>query len=335
MDGTGETPRSGTGAGIEPGIEPGIGAGWRSEAAQARLARGVGDPDLDRPDLGDPVRVDPDAVDRWRAAVHRAWGEGCVAGEADHQPARIAGVDVLVAGPPDAPLTVVYAHGGGYVLGSPGVAVPITARLARHLRVVSVDYRLAPRHPFPAALDDVSAVFEALLADATTPVALAGDSAGGALALGAALRAPGGPCAVVLFCPHLDHGPVPDDHREPVPTRSDGRELVALYRAGSDPTDGLLSPGRAATHRLAGLPPTLVQAGTDDALHRQAVRLVRRARVAGAPVTLDLWDGLWHAWQYHRDLPEADRAIAEAVEFLLACVPGRTGPPPPAGARHR
>jgi len=326
--GTGTGADSGKEAGIEAAIEAGIGAGRRSPEAVARLARGVGDPDLDRPDLSDPDRVDADAVDRWRVAVHRAWGEGPEGDEPAHEPARIAGVDVLFAGPADAPVTVVYAHGGGYVLGSPGVAAPITARLARRVRVVSVDYRLAPRHRFPAALDDVTAVFRSVLADADTPVALAGDSDGGALALGTALRTPGGPSALVLFCPHLDHGPVPDDRNGPVSADLDGAELAALYRAATDPTDGLLSPGRAPAGLLATLPPTLVQTGTADALHRQAVRFARRARVAGAPVTLDVWDGLWHAWQYHRNLPEADRAIAEAVGFLVGRPALPSGTPP-------
>lgn len=268
------------------------------------------------------------AVAAWRAAMHAAWGEGTVGDEVLHRPERLGGVDVLVAGPPAAAITLVYAHGGGYALGSAGVAVPITARLARHVRVVSVDYRLAPEHPFPAALDDVDAVFQAVYRSVWHGgggfVAVAGDSAGGALALGVALRAAAGarparpapparPAAVVLFCPHLEHQP--DDAAAPA---GGPAALAAAYRAGHDAADPLLSPLHAPPELLAQLPPTLVQAGSADPLHQQAVRFARRGRAAGAPVTLDLWDGLWHAWQYHRELPEADRALAEASRFLLS-----------------
>jgi len=288
----------------------GLGAGALSDQARARLARGVATPEPARPDLGDHA-----AVAAWRVAVHRLWGEGTEGDEPVHTPEQVAGVSVLVAGPAEAPLTVVYAHGGGYVLGSPGVAAPITARLARTLRVVSVDYRRAPEHPFPAALDDVAAVYAALRAASSGPVAVAGDSAGGALAAGVALRAVAtgavAPDALLLLCPHLDH----DGHA--ATADDDAAALIAAYRDGTDPTDPLLSPAHAPAAWLAGLPPTLVQSGTADRLWRQAVRFVRRARAAGAPVELDLWDGLWHTWQYHRDLPEADRAVTEAVAFLL------------------
>ncbi len=377
-----------------------------SAAAVARLARGLGDPELPLPDFGDPA-----AVPGWRAALHAAWGEGTEGNEPAHRRELVAGVPVLVSGPDDAPVTVVYLHGGGYTLGSAGVAVPITARLARRLRVVSVDYRLAPEHPYPAALKDAEAVFNAVRsalgaatstdgdahspaaaraqaasganptggastmgettgadgeansaartqpapgADATrqtptpnsttlaggganfasgalargpyplaggatapagrTSVALAGDSAGGALALGVAfrlaLRGQAPPDAMVLFCPHLDH------HRPSGAAMSAAAAAARSYLGETPPTAPMVSPGRAPDHWLAALPPTLVQTGTLDPMWRAAARFVRQGRAAGAPLTLDLWEGLWHTWQYHRRLPEADQALAEAVAFL-------------------
>ena len=224
--------------------------------------------------------------------------------------------------------TVVYAHGGGYVLGSAAVAIPITARLAASgLRLVSVDYRQPPEHPFPAALDDVLAVYLALAAGGT-PVALAGDSAGGALALSAAVAATARgvrPAAIALFSPLLDHlhARRPDDagsgvaHVDDAGADSRDRQEQALLRAyagDADPADPRLSPLHA---EFSGLPPVRVQAAADEPLAAQAREFQRRAAVAGVDVTLELWDGLWHTWHYH-DLPEADLALAEAAAFLAA-----------------
>ncbi len=139
---------------------------------------------LQMPDL-----ADLDAVARWRAETNALWGTDDDP-EVPHRPVTIGGVPCLVAGPQasDSKPTVVYAHGGGYVLGSAAVAIPITARLGRILRLVSVDFRQPPEHTFPAALDDMLAVYRAL-AGYRASVALAGDSAGGALALSAAVIA--------------------------------------------------------------------------------------------------------------------------------------------------
>ena len=305
-----------------------LGTGELSAEALARLARP--DPPVTHamPDLADRSAAGVAAVAAWRAAEHESWGEGVEAGEPAHVAVRVAGVPCLRADGPDADdpgrVTVLYLHGGGYCLGSPGVAVPITARLARFVDVVSVDYRLAPEHPHPAGLDDAWAVYLALARQG--PVALAGDSAGGGLALGVALRSvaagrdpgqrerPRPPVALLLLCPHLDHA---------VPARGGpaGAEVAAMsaaYLAGRDPLEPDVSPLRARSKLLAGLAPTLVQTGSADHLFRQAARFARRARGAGAPVTLDVWDGLWHTWHYHRGLPEADAALAEAAAFLRA-----------------
>ncbi len=308
----------------------GIGAGVLSPAAAARLSRGVGDPPVADPDF-----ADHDAVARWRRDIHAAWGEGTEPGEAAHEPTTLVGRPALRAGPaPRGAPTVLYLRGGGYLLGSAGVAAPITARLAAPgptaLTVVSLDYRLAPEHPYPAALDDSFAAYRALVARGDGPVAVAGDSAGGALAVGVALRAAAAgvpaPASLVLLCPHLAHRTnsrtavlhtdAPDTD---VPYTDDDRtdsRASAAYLGATSAEDPLVSPLQASGELLAALPPLLVQAGTLDALHHQSVRFVRRARAAGADATLDLWDGLWHTWQYHRRLPEADLALHEAQQFL-------------------
>ena len=305
-----------------------------------------------------PDLSDHSAVALWRAETNALWGEADDPA-VPHRRELIGGVTCRVAeppmtvGPPSTPRlpvtsgpppaaqpmtaseapTVVYAHGGGYVLGSAAVAIPITARLAADgLRVVSVDYCQPPECPFPAALDDVLAVYLALAAD--TPVALVGDSAGGALALSAAVAATARglrPAAIALFSPLLNHPQSrrrdnagsgvghtddadvarPDDAGS---DRSSGpeQELLAVYVGDADPADPRLSPLRA---ELDGLPPILIQAAADEPLAAQAREFQRRAAAAGVDVTLDLWDGMWHTWHYH-DLPEADQALAEAAAFL-------------------
>ncbi len=279
-----------------------------SPEAAAYKARRKPSVPIQMPDLTDHA-----AVANWRAATNALWGEDDDPA-VPHRREVIGGIACLVAGPPPragAPI-VVYAHGGGYVLGSASVAITITARLARTLRVVSVDYRQPPECSFPAALDDVLAVYLALAAG-DTPVALAGDSSGGALALSAAVTAAARglrPAAIALFSPLLDHVSVPGS-----PLADDeGRRLIDYYTGDADPADPRLSPLRA---ELGGLPPVLIQAAADEPLAAQARELLHRAAIAGVDITLDLWEGMWHTWHYHA-LPEADQALAEAAAFLAA-----------------
>jgi acetyl esterase/lipase len=273
------------------------------------------------------------AVARWRSEVEAAWTEGDPPPSAlGHRVEHIGGVRCLLAGPGaagGAAGTVVYFHGGGYALGSPEVAVPITARLAGRLDVVSVGYRLSPEHPCPAAVEDGLAVCRVLRsAPAALPVALAGDSAGAGLALSVALaqrdRNEALPVALALLSPHLDHAsdvagqrPAGDDVDQAL-----AEWLAQAYCGARHRGDPAVSPARAEP---AGLPPVLVQVDRSERLLAQSVRFARRARLAGVAVTLDVWDGLWHAWHYHR-LPEADLALAEVEAFLHREL-AATGPP--------
>lgn len=254
-----------------------------------------------------PPIDDFEAVAQWRASLHAAWGEvhEAHAPHEQHHMAMVGGVRCLVAGAAEHP-TVVYAHGGAFVLGSPEVAIPITARLAAGLRVLSVDYRLAPEHPFPAALEDVLAVCRAV--GATGAYVLAGDSAGGGLALAAAqsLVAGGGPApsALALLCPYVE--------------QSTDSEFARAYVQSTDLLDPRLSPLHGD---FADLPPLLVQTGTADALHPQAVDVATVARESGCSAELDVWQDLWHTWQYHRDIPEADAALVAVRDFLARHCP--------------
>ncbi len=328
-------------------MESGVGAGPLSSAARARLDRvPAGGVEPLRP----PDQADRPAVAAWRDRIHRRWLAGDPPPAATgHAEAVVGGIRCLVAGttrPTDDPApsagapVAVYLHGGGFALGSPEVAIPITERLARGIPVVSVDYRLAPEHPYPAALDDTLTVVDALAhADPDRPLVLIGDSAGANLAVGAALMTPhrGAVAAVVGLSPHLDHGDGPSvgpvgqprngsrshggdrlGDRDPLSDVDDvaGAWLRTAYCGGVDPADPGPSPLRAELGALARLPPILIQAGTRDSTLTGAIRLARRARRAGVTVTLDVWDGLWHAWHYHRDLPEADRALDEVLAFV-------------------
>lgn len=297
------------------------GGGDLSPQARARLARTAPEP------LTMPDPSDPEAVDRWRTDCNRGWLDG------DPPPASLGHEEVIVGGVRCLAVngnqprgTLIYAHGGGFCLGSPEVAVPITSRIAGRsdaddaFRLLSVAYRLAPEHPYPAALEDLLAVLAAVATDRPgEPLILAGDSAGANLALAAALAAPETTAlaGLVLLSPYLDLREPDADHRIEDPSAdvdpAGSRWLTDAYRATIDLDDPRISPLRADHH---GLPPMLIQAGTRDSTMHDAIRMARHARAAGVGVTLDLWDGLWHTWHYHRELPEADAALVDVGRFI-------------------
>ncbi len=260
--------------------------------------------------------------------MHATWLEGDPPPDAcDHWPQRLGGVDCLSSPGPtrDSP-TIVYFHGGGYALGAAAVSVPITERLSAGANIISVDYRLAPEHPYPAAIDDARAVFLALLQSRSPgphpPMVLAGDSAGANIALSLALtlgrqRLPG-PEGLILLSPHLDHAEISvgrTRHASDDVDAAASRWLSDAYRGRRSRDDPEISPLRTRSADLAGLPPVLIQVGTIDPSFDHGVRLARRLRSNGLAVELDVWHGLWHTWQYHRDLPEADAALASAAAF--------------------
>ncbi|MEU7468499.1 alpha/beta hydrolase [Streptomyces sp. NPDC044984] len=222
---------------------------------------------------------------------------------------------------------LLYLHGGGYVVGSPDTHAGLVGELARRagLRALSVDYRLAPEHPFPAAVDDGLAAYRALLAAGTDPrdLVMAGDSAGGGLTLATLLAAREAglpqPAAVAVFSPWTDLTLSGESIRskedaDPLFTEADIRAYADLYVGTGDRTHPLASPLFAD---LTGLPPLLVQVGANEVLLDDAVRLAGRAGVADVEVTLEIGPGLPHVFQHHYGhLDEADAALDRAARFL-------------------
>ncbi len=236
--------------------------------------------------------------------------------------------------PPNAgATTLLYIHGGGFVGCSAYTHRPITAAFARRgLRVFVPDYRLAPEHPFPAAALDVQAVYRAMRAQMPQGrVVVAGDSAGGNLALGLmlALREAGEalPDAAVLFSPATDlTGQSPsltlNAERDAMFHGPSLANLSEPYLHGADPSQALVSP---LLGRLDGLPPMLVHVGESEALRDDSLRLAQRAREAGVTVELQVFPVVPHVWQLIHQLPEARRSMDAAARFLREAKP-RTGP---------
>ena len=221
---------------------------------------------------------------------------------------------------------IVYLHGGGYILGSAETNLGSALRIgsAAGIPVLSVEYRLAPEHPFPAALDDAATAYGWLLDNGYRggDIAVYGDSAGGGLALALTLhlRDQGTPlpASVAVLSPLTDIAGRGDTRAtlaefDPV-LRSAGGGRYALYAGGEPLNHPLISPVYADYH---GFPPLLIQVGTREKLLSDSVRLARRARRDGANVTLDVWEGMWHGWHDHPDLPEADLATGEVAQFFL------------------
>jgi len=228
---------------------------------------------------------------------------------------------------------LLYLHGGGYQIGSPGTLRHMIALLstAAHARVLSVDYRLAPEHQFPAAVDDALTAYRFLLGSGADPaaVAIAGDSAGGGLALATlvALRDAGNslPVAAVAISPWTDLALTGESLR----TRADVDVMVKpsgmtgtarAYLGSADPSHPYASPLYADLH---GLPPILLHVGDAEVVLDDSTRFAAKARAAGVDVTLEVWPEMPHVWHAFAGLlPESDQAIEQIGKWLRARYPG-------------
>jgi len=226
------------------------------------------------------------------------------------------------------PGTILYFHGGSFILGSPQTAMGLTAGLVNRTgyRAISLDYRLAPEHPFPAAIQDGVAAYRSLLEDGLSAgsIVFAGDSAGGGLTVTTTLAARDAglpvPAALVAFSPGLDHtrsgaSMQSKEELDPFFTREGMGRTGALYLAGQDPHQPLTAP--AVYAGLSGFPPMLLQVGTNEMLLDDSVRLAERAREADVDVILDVTAGVPHVFQaFIGQIDEADHALARAALFI-------------------
>jgi monoterpene epsilon-lactone hydrolase len=224
---------------------------------------------------------------------------------------------------------VLYFHGGVYALGSAALGADLASEIGRRIdaSVISVEYRLAPEHPYPAAVDDAVAAYEALLhrGVAAADIVVAGESAGAGLAVAALVAARERglpmPAAALLMSPWADltlSGASMDTKQgiDPLLSRDRFLPAVANYVGGHDPLAGLISPIFAD---LSGLPPLVIQTGSHEVLLDDAVRLAGRAAADDVAVTLDITPGVPHVFQaYHAVLEEGAAALDRAGQCLRA-----------------
>ncbi len=235
-----------------------------------------------------------------------------------------------VAPPVPAPGVMLYLHGGGYVVGSPKAHRVLTAPLAAALgvRLFVPDYRLAPEHPFPAALEDALAAWDWLAGQTDGPLWLGGDSAGGGLALAVLLRLRDEagfdrrnrrpPAGALLFSPWADLTLSGESARQrvardPILTPAFLDDCARHYAGQTPRSHPLLSPLFAD---LGGLPRLLIHVGTEEILLDDARRLTEKARAAGVDVCLRIWEGMPHVFPLFPFFRESRQALAESREWL-------------------
>jgi len=281
---------------------------------------------------------EPQSIEERRQASEQMWPAFTAdVEEATYQPVDAGGVPaewIRLPGADDQKV-LFYLHGGGYTIGSIVTHRKLAAHIARAAGTsgLVVDYRLAPENPFPAGLDDAVTAFEWLLAQGVEAddVVLAGDSAGGGLALATAVRLRDegrpSPGAIVALSPWTDLAMTGDS----IVTKREVDVLIRLADDGLDPEVGFYVGGESsdvdAKHPLvsplyadlAGLPRMLVQVGTDEVLLDDSTRLAARAEQAGVPVTLEVWPEMIHVFQMGAGrLPEATEAVARIGAWLRA-----------------
>ncbi|MEV1019938.1 alpha/beta hydrolase [Streptomyces sp. NPDC050264] len=269
-------------------------------------------------------------VEKMRVVFDEMLGSAPLPGDVRTRTTELGGVPAVevragTAGP--TATTVLYFHGGAYAIGSAAAGVGLVSEIARRTGATaySVDYRLAPEHPFPAATDDALAAYRALLGQGVPAgsIAVTGESAGGGLALALllAIRDAGlpQPSSATVMSPWTDlalTGSTMETRADddPVLTRGALRTRAADYLAGADPRTPLASPLHAD---LRGLPPLLIQVGGREILLDDALRLAARAAHADVPVTLRTFPGAPHVFQgFAAIADEAAQALDQAAAFV-------------------
>lgn len=221
---------------------------------------------------------------------------------------------------------LLYLHGGGFVYGQTLPHLEMGALLARKIgaRVLMVDYRLAPAHPFPAALDDCVKVYRWLRKQDVSPhkIVIAGDSAGGNLTITTLMRLRDNgdalPAAAACLSPALDFSPQGSSaqpHNDPLLPAKAIKMYTRSYVADHDPCDPLISP---VYGDWRGLPPLLIHAGEDEILRGDAVRAAELARAAGVDVRLEIYPRMWHVWQLALAMPQSIQSLDDIAGFFKA-----------------
>jgi epsilon-lactone hydrolase len=279
------------------------------------------------------VPVDPTAsMARRRGAMEKAAFR--LDADVKAEPASANGVPAewLTAPGADTGRNVLYLHGGGYTIGSIKTHRCLGGWISRaaQARVLIIDYRLAPEHPCPAAVEDAVAAYRFMLDGGAKPsrAVVAGDSAGGGLTVAAllAIRDAGLPIpgAAVCLSPWVDMEGTGESMKtkaavDPMVGSGNLGDMAAAYLAGQDPRTPLASP---LYGDLKGLPPMLIQVGTAEVLLDDSSRLAERARAAGVDVTYEPWENMIHVWQiFVPMLDESKQAVARIGEFIRAKTP--------------
>jgi acetyl esterase/lipase len=275
--------------------------------------------------------TETDDVAALRAAFSAITAQVPIAADVQQQPTTIggvAGIDVTIEGTEPSGV-LLYLHGGVYVIGSASTSIPLVSDLVRRSgqRAITLDYRLGPEHPFPAAVDDVRAAYEGLLAAGYHPgqIVLAGDSAGGGLAVASllSLREAGveQPAGALLMSPYADltlsgETLTLNEPRDTILTPTGLRARIGDYVGGANASDPHISPVFADLH---GLPSLLIQVGSHEILLSDALRLASRAAIDDVEVTLDVTPGVPHVFQsFAAVLDEAGAALDRAAAFVNA-----------------
>lgn len=276
-----------------------------------------------------PIESPDVPLEQARAAFDAVSNMVRVASDVTLEPVDVDGTPGEWISTPDASpdRIVLYLHGGGYVIGSIDSHREMISRIARSAsaRALAINYRLAPEHPFPAAVEDATKSYRWLLKQGFSPenIVISGDSAGGGLTVATllALRDAGDPLPAAAACisPWTDleitgETMITKADVDPMIRPEDAKGGAERYHGTTDPSHPLISPIHAD---LSGLPPLLIQVGTSEVLLSDSTRLAERAKAAGVDVTIEEWDEMIHVWHFFASmLPEGHQAIQRIGEFV-------------------
>ena len=269
------------------------------------------------------------SIEQTRAGFEQMAAMMPVEADVKCEPVNAGGVksEWVTAPGADAGRAILYLHGGGYVIGSINTHRSLAGRLSRaaKARVLVIDYRLAPEHPHPAAVDDAVAAYRWMLAQGLKPerIAVSGDSAGGGLTVATLVAIRDAklplPAAGAPISPWVDMEGVGDSMTskaaaDPIVQKAGLLNMAKAYLAGKDARTPLAAPLYAD---LSGLPPLLIQVGTAETLLDDASRLAERAKKAGVKVTYEPWENMIHVWHLFAPmLDEGKQAIERIGEFV-------------------